>query len=43
LELDGLNVTNKKVVILAATNDPGSIDFSLLRPGKLNDHIIELK
>ncbi|RIA92105.1 P-loop containing nucleoside triphosphate hydrolase protein [Glomus cerebriforme] len=39
LELDGLDAIDKRVVILAATNNPGAIDPSLLRPGRLDRHV----
>jgi len=39
LELDGLNAADKGVVILAATNNPETIDPSLLRPGRLDRHV----
>ncbi|CAG8454143.1 2996_t:CDS:10 [Diversispora eburnea] len=36
LELDQLDTVDQGIVILSATNSPGSIDPSLLRPGRLD-------
>jgi len=36
-EMDGLGNKNKKILLLAATNEPWSIDSALRRPGRFDD------
>lgn len=39
-EMDGFNVSDKPVIVLAATNQPETLDAALLRPGRFDRQVL---